>query len=237
MKDWKLGEIPVGKGTWTTEFEYDEEGKVQRARFVLYNPAKNMRREVELGWVDDQHGNAYDAICYWESGGGGTVTIPWTIVNNVLYIGTVTQFRVHAGGDVDNAPRGYMKIGTTDRTQNATEELAEEVGPNVAEINPPTQLEGDPVNMNTAVFWTPGKDEGNSFHSVEVDPNYLVDDGNDSMRFVDGLVAPEGGESITRCQFDPWHVAVRKQDGLTIVGIARLMAQLEDEGRLFISHT
>lgn len=220
-----LGIIPEDKGTWFVEVE----GKLvpaRHARFVLKNPAKNMHRVVELGWVDDQRGNAYDAIRYWELGGGGTVTIPYALFESQLWIGVVTQFRVHMGGDVENAPRGYLKVGGTSRDENASEELAEEVGPKVAALNAPVQMEGNGVNMNSAVFWTAEANEGNSFHAVEVPDGYLERRGERELRFKEGLVAPEGGESIIRCRFVPWMDVVHGRDGLSIVGVARLIAHL-----------
>lgn len=233
MKDWRLGEIPEGKGTWTVELEHDEQGRVLRARFVLDNPTKNMRRKVELGWVDDGNGNAYDTICCEEEGGGGVVSMLYTIVRDKLYVGVVTQYRTHMGGDVENAPRGYLKVGSSDRATNALEETAEEVGPRVAEIGTPRQLPGRPVSMNSAVFWTPGPNEGNSFHAIRV-PERLLEfaDEDGSLRFKQDYVNPQQGESITCFRLIPWTEAVLGRDGLTIVGVARLMAYLSSIGKI-----
>lgn len=224
-----LGDIPEEKATWAVEVGGELVLRAPHVILYLDNPAKNMKRVIELGWIDDQHGNAYDAIRYWELGGGGTVTIPWTIFEGELWIGVVTQYRMHAGGYIQNAPRGYMKVGGTTRAQNAAEEVGEEMGPKVVDIAPPTQLEGEGVNMYTAVFWTATPGEGNSFHAAEVDPQYLVRHDEGSLRFKADLIAPEGGESIVKCEFIPWQAAVRGRDGLTIVGVARLIAHLVDK--------
>ncbi len=222
----ELGNIPEENRTWKL-FVDGAEVPFANAALVLDNPTKNMFRVVECGLVDDQRGNVYDGIRYGELGGGGAVTIPYTIHNAQLWIGIVTQFRVHAGGDVDNVPRGYLKVGNPDRTKNATEEYAEEVGPGAAAIARPVRLAGEGGNPNTAVFWTPKPEDGNTFHAIRVSPEHLeyMEPGQE-LRFKPGFVAPEGGESIVRCRFIPWCQAAQLRDGLTMMAVARLLAYL-----------
>lgn len=219
-----FGDIPPEKKTWKLVVD-GEEVMFRNAQFVLDDPAKNMMRVVECGWIDDMCGNTYDGIRYGELGGGGAVTIPYFQTLHQLYIGVVEQFRVHAGGYVKNVPRGYLKVGNTDRQENAKMELGEEVGPKVVEIGTVFQLPGEGANPNTAVCWTPRSDDGVTFHAIHINAEYLVRDGS-VWRFKDGLVAPEGGESIVRCEFIPWQHAARLRDGLTMMAIARLLAYL-----------
>lgn len=220
----ELGNIPEEKRTWKL-FVDGQEVPFANAVLVLDNPQKNMFRVVECGLVDDQRGNVYDGMRYGELGGGGAVTVPYTLWRDMLFIGVVTQHRVHAGGDVRNVPRGYLKVGSPDRTQNAEEELAEEIGPRVAALATPVRLDGEGANPNTAVFWTPKPEDGNTFHAVFISPDYLCQK-NNVLGFIDGIVAPEGGESIVGCSFIPWYQAACLRDGLTNMAVARLLAHL-----------
>lgn len=230
----EFGNIPEEKRTWRL-FVDGAEVPFGNAVLVLDNPMKNMFRVVECGLVDDQRGNVYDGMRYGELGGGGAVTVPFTIFHGILYIGVVTQFRVHAGGDVRNVPRGYLKVGSPDRTKNATEEFAEEVGPKAAALATPERLDGEGGNPNTAVFWTPEPEDGNTFHAVRINAKHLepVIPGP-QLVFKHGFVAPEGGESIVKCEFIPWTAAAQLRDGLTMMAVVRLLAHLNETGELYV---
>ncbi len=230
----KFGDIPENKRTWRL-FVDGVDMPFASAILVLDNPQKNMFRVVECGLVDDQRGNVYDGVRYGELGGGGVVTVPFTIFYGMLYIGVITQFRVHAGGDVRNVPRGYLKVGDTDRTKNAKDEFAEEVGPRAAALATPVQLEGEGANPNTAVFWTPETEDGVTFHAVRINSKYLeLAVPGPLLVFPKGFVAPEGGESIVKCEFVPWTVAAQLRDGLTMMAVVRLLAYLNQTGELYV---
>jgi hypothetical protein len=141
---------------------------------------------------------------------------------------------VHAGGDVENAPRGYIKAAVVGRTQNVEEEIGEEMGPVVLRLVSSFVLPGQPANMNTAVFWTPEPNEGNSFHAVEIDP-YSVEMKDGAPVFRDGVIAPEGGESIIKCHFIPWYQAAIIKDALTNAGVVRLLSYLVRQNLMTIS--
>lgn len=166
-------------------------------------------------------------ICINEIGDGGQQTLPFSIINGVLYIGVVPEWRRNHDTVVLNAPRGYMSP-KLDRITNAKAELLEEVG--VEDQGVVFALPGKPVNPNSAWFVTT---DGGGFHyfAVEIPSHDLVRD-EEIWVFDDAHEPVQGaGEKIFKCRFIPWYEAMKLEDNFTVAGVGRLMAYLIANGR------
>lgn len=167
----------------------------------------------------------WDAWCFHELGGGGVVTIPFSVVDGKLMVGLVQQGRpLQSAGKVWNVPRGFMDPDEKN-FQAAVRELEEELG----WLSPDRRmkmLDGEPGNSNSAFFDTSCEGEGVKYYAMEVLPSQLEPAEEGLYKFKDGIVQPVSkmAELIYGCRFVPWRYATRLGDQFTGFGVARLLA-------------
>ncbi|MCH7641427.1 NUDIX domain-containing protein [Patescibacteria group bacterium] len=197
------------------------------AQLVLFHP-----KFGALYYGKSPSGN-YDQWSFHEIGGGGSVTVPFVLVEGALYIGTVSQPRPlqDTSGPVPNLPRGFLDPGES-HFEAAKRETEEELGITATSF----ELPGEPTNPNSAFFETWGEGEGARFFGLEFGENMVKAKGEGYV-LDEGLVSPvsKSAEGIMSAGFIPWQKAALVGDIFTIAGVARLTAYLESEGRLVIS--
>lgn len=200
---------------------------------------------VHLVMTNPKHGTltygqtsaGYDCWHFHEPGGGGSVIIPYAIVQDDIYIGVVNEHRYNMGGKVWNCPRGGLDSSTESHLAAAQRELAEEVfqcdtfDPAMCTV---TELPGEPGNPLSAYIATPDPNEGLHYFAAEFNKSDLVEDGDGYILregFItqnDSLVADQqrAGERISGFRFIHWTQGARLKDQLTNVAVVRLLAAL-----------
>ncbi len=173
----------------------------------------------------------YDAWCFAENGGGGTVLVPYFIDRTgFLYVGVVEQPRpLQADKPVLNLPRGFLDPGVN-HFQNALKEGSEEIG--LIEKNRVFPLKGEPGNPNNTFFFTNNVNEkgekfGIRFFGVEFSRHEIIMD-KGKLIFQQGVVTPitKDAEKIMGTQFVPWREALQMGCMITNAGVGRLLAHL-----------
>lgn len=181
----------------------------------------------------------------------GSVILPYTIHERVLFVGLVKQERVLQGGNVWNAIRGLIDVNET-HLEAAKREFIEEfaeAGIDAKQLAEPRQLSGSAVNVDSAFFNTPNSNTGVQFFSVKIpekilemnmpmvslhDANFKDTDNmalaNIPLRFKKDLVVPKTrmGERIFSACFFPANLVMQMQDGMTIIAVARLLVSEDD---------
>ena len=174
----------------------------------------------------------YDQWSFHEAGGGGSVTVPFALVEGSLYIGTVRQPRPLQDrlNSILNVPRGFLDPGET-HFQAAERESVEELG-----IKATFQLPGDPGNPNSTFFETWGEGEGIRFFGLEVNQNILVVE-NDEYLLNPQMITPvsKSAEGIMGARFISWQKAAMLGDLFTRGGVATLIGHLVSVGRLNVT--
>lgn len=178
----------------------------------------------------------YDSWSFHEHGGGGSVTLPFIVVEDGLFVGVVRQLRPNQGGEVWNAPRGFLDPGE-DRAFGAARELAEEVGLPAA-TSRVFPLPGQPGNPNSTFFETWAEGEGVTFFGMEVDPALAI-------RVEGGFCFKPGvldesemarrsrlAEAIGEVLFVPWYDAAQMGDLNTNAAVVRLLVHLRHRGQV-----
>lgn len=189
---------------------------ISTSEFVAVHPGLGtlswgLRPEGTVGWV------------WQETGGGGTGTVPYAIVNRQLVIGLIKQERpTMPGGVAWNIPRGFLEPGQT-HFESAMRETEEELG--VKELTGRLEeLPGEPVNSNSTFFDT-RTGNGFRYYGLHV-PEVLLDCSSPEPVFRSGLFTPKSAvaERIMHCHFVPWRTAATTADNFTNGGVARLIA-------------
>jgi len=174
----------------------------------------------------------WDQWSFHEAGGGGSVTVPFALVEGSVYIGVVRQPRPLQDrlNPVLNIPRGFLDPGET-HFQAAERESIEELG-----IKATFQLPGDPANPNSTFFETWDEGEGVRFFGLELNQSLLVADGNEYL-LNPQLVKPvsKSGEGIMGARFISWQKAAMLGDLFTRGGVASLIGHLVSVGRLNVT--
>ncbi len=180
----------------------------------------------------------YDGWSFHEVGGGGTVILPYAVVNGQPYVGLLHEKRHNQGGMVWNCPRGFLNSATENHFEAAQRELAEELftehslDVTKTKVEP---LDGEPGNCNSAFFETPSAGEGLKYFAAKFHPAVLQDDGNGGYVFKTGFLQPDSkldaaqkgmGEKILKSRFVHWKEAARVSDLFTNAAVARLLAKL-----------
>ncbi|MBU4315141.1 hypothetical protein KJ673_01925 [Patescibacteria group bacterium] len=174
-------------------------------------------------------GNKYEAIAYYEAGGGGTAVLPFTFICGRLYVGVVLQHRQLMGEEpVYTSAGGYQALTDKSAQQTGERELREEVTNCVRVIKRAFMLPGAPVNPNRAVFITAGDGEGVKYFAVEVLSSYLAPDSNGYYHFVRGVERVNPGvEKALRTVFIPVREAALCKCGLVRAGLTALLVELD----------
>ncbi|MFZ5364611.1 MAG: NUDIX domain-containing protein [Patescibacteria group bacterium] len=168
---------------------------------------------------------------FHEIGGGGSVNVPYAIVDGILLIGVLPENRPFQGGMVENLPRGFLDPGEN-HFETAVRETLEEVGVDVS--GRIRELSGKPVNPNSAFFETAAQGEGGMFFSVRFYDEELVE--GEEIRLDPSVVraATMQAEKMMTVRFIPWIEAVKLGDMFTLAGIGRLLGQLAEKQLLAV---
>lgn len=179
--------------------------------------------------------SGYNMFSYREVGLGGSVTIPFVLLNNGgeivehisqavdILVGVVEQNRPKQGGQVQNCPRGFLSSEKETHQEAADRELHQETGFKGNTF----ELPGRPMNCNSALVET-DQDGGVRFFAIQMS-------GKDLAMVGGKLELPETQESIPektaemigKCQFISIWEAIQLGDGFTNVAAARLAAWIK----------
>jgi hypothetical protein len=177
-----------------------------------------------------------------ETGGGGSVTVPFMLIDGGIYIGMVTQHRSGVGGEIAEVPRGFLNpVGPDgkpeDHLSGAARETTEEVGPLDSIRSRLISLRRG-VNPNTTFFNTTGTDQegepnGVAFYGLQVMPEEVEQyevDGQTIYRFKEdirqGSKGDKAAERITGTVFVPLEEAYRSPDMMTQAATGALLAHM-----------
>lgn len=203
----------------------------------LYN--EKMGIELRYG----MRAEGYDGILFHEPGGGGSVLIPFVLHRGGLFIGLVEEPRRNMGGNVLDAPGGFLDPGET-HFETATREFEEEAGVG-AEVNKVIDLGpyAEPANSNRAIVDTSREGEGAHFYALEftrnqVDGAYDPTYNTPIFLLKKSVINPKQGdktaEKIFGCRFYPWHIAATRSDLFANAMFSRLFTYLVKENRIKI---
>lgn len=174
----------------------------------------------------------YDQVAFHERGGGGSVTLLFTIWNGRLFVAIVKEPRpLQSDQPVLNAVRGFLDPGK-DHFEQAKTELEEEMGLSKVSI---FELPGDGGNPNSTFFETWPQGEGIRFWGAYI-PDKLLVAIDKGFAFKEGVLKPAKddklAEKILGSLFLPWEEAAKLGDMMTMSAIARLLAylHLREEG-------
>jgi hypothetical protein len=172
----------------------------------------------------------YDAWAFHENGGGGSVVIPYAVLDGRLYIGLILQNRPNQGGKVLNVPRGFLEPGKN-HFETAHKESDEEVG--YGKPYDITPLGGEPQNPNSTFFETWGQGEGVRFYALPI-PSEALESNGARFRFKPGHVksdpsskAAKTVEQILGAEFLPLEEVANLSDMFTTSGALRLALHLK----------
>lgn len=170
-----------------------------------------------------------DAFAFEESGGGGSVLVPFFISHDAeLYVGIVQQPRPFMSDEpVWNLPRGFLKPGST-HFKTVAREGAEELG--LIQSDRVFLLPGAPGNPNSSFFVTrgvtaDGTPKGLRYYAVEFTSDEVEKSGS-LYHLKPGVVQPvtPAAEGIMASCFVHWNSAAGLSCLITNAGVARLMA-------------
>lgn len=220
----------LSKAGWKTEvtsetFENNQE--------ITYVKSKHTKLGVEVSYGQGPDG--YDQWVIKEPHGGGSVIVPYLIIDGELYVGANRQKRSLTGGLVTEVPRGFALPHET-HEEAAKREFQEETGvvkPLTERVRP---LAGKPTNANTAFFQANAKKgEGVKLFGVEINKGEVVlrRDSEDPKRRVYKFTPEVAGEikelneKIKPEGIRFFHASLlsETQDGFTLQAIARLSTQ------------
>lgn len=171
----------------------------------------------------------YDSWCFHEQGGGGTVTIPYSLTpRGELLVGLISEKRPNMGENpVWCAIGGFIEPKETHENANIRE-ANEETGLDAKKAK---ELPGPFINPNRAFFITDSfnedlsKREGTHFYGLEVpydklDGDYKLSDPNFFTDF----------KKAGNIRFFNWGDAIKcTSDALALSGIAKLFLKIREE--------
>jgi len=168
----------------------------------------------------------YDSWAFHEVGGGGSVIIPFVLIQNEIWIGVVQQVRpLQSAQPVLNVPRGFLDPNEK-HFEAAVRETDEEVG--FSQGSRIFQLPGKPVNPNSAFFETWGKDEGVEFFAIEILHDEIQPGEGETWIVKPGILKPvdKAAEGILKSIFIPWGQAALLGDAFTRCGVVALLVKV-----------
>lgn len=212
-----------GKRGWKVEVNGVEVAEVSRVS--ISNPKFGV-----LEYGSDPAG--YDRWGFHENGGGGSVVVPYSLIEGELYIGVVEQVRVNQGGAVLNIPRGFLHAGET-HFRAARREFVEETS-HTPQKNDVFRFEGRSMNPNSAFFETIGPDEGVQAFGLRISHEVLERRLDGGYRFRPGMLQADPAskdlklaEQILGCAFITAATALQLGDMFTVAGVGRLLGHLK----------
>ena len=180
-----------------------------------------------------QRPEGYPGWVFEENSGGGSVIVPYLIVNGETYIGMVQQARpLQSENPIWNVPRGFIDPGESP-LEAAIREQEEEFGFQDAALRI-RRIPGMGTNPNSTFFVTTGQ-EGVTFTAFRVFPNEVEEVAEESLgsirvfRIREDLAnaTDRNGEAILAARFMPWTLAAQVGDMFSVAGVGRLAAAIE----------
>lgn len=215
---------PIGS-TWGWELYINGE-KVDMSK-VQHIAIKSKFGTVNFGI---EAASGYNMFSYREVGLGGSVTIPFVLLNKDgkiveqisqatdILVGVVEQNRPKQGGQVQNCPRGFLVSEKETHQEAADRELQQETGFKGNTF----ELPGRPMNCNSALVET-DKDGGVRFFAIQMSgKNLTMVDGKLEIPETQESIPEKTAEMIGKCQFISIWEAIQLGDGFTNVAAARL---------------
>lgn len=221
-------EVTPLKGDDSRGWEVQIDGQpVDASSLVITN--SNLGVNVSYGMRPE----GYDGVVIRERGGGGSVTVPYTRVDDELYVGMVLEERKTIGSYVWNVPRGFLDAGER-HEDAAVRELQEETGAQ-AKTYGSIILLASGINANSAFFDTNSQpnepNAGVRFYALEVDGSAL-EPTNNGYKFRENIppVDPSRtAERIVTARFKPLHEAMNTNDMFSLAAIGCLVTHLAIE--------
>lgn len=212
---------PEQKRGWKVVVEFlDGTSRDDVAAVEMTNPRIG---QVVYGW----NPAGYDQFMVLENGGGGSVTVPYALIDGQLYVGGVFQNRPNMGGVKLCAIGGFLKSDESHFVA-AGREASEEVG----FTEPATLLlTGEPGCWNRALSVTNETDEGTHFYGLGLDPKCLAPAEEGTYAIDPQILKPvsKSAESIVKARLVHWKIAARVADQFLNAAVARLIAYLDDQ--------
>lgn len=206
---------PAEKRAW--EIFLDGQ-RVDAGEVILRHPTLGL--SIELGLRPE----GYQGPVVIESGGGGSVTLPWFRHPDTgeVMVGLLMETRPNMGGPVLCITGGMVAVGET-HDQTAEKEGKEEGGFEA----PVVELPGAALN-NNRLFWVADPKKGEGVHC------YAVEAPLEAVEFAEGITTQAMfrpgmtfGKKPGAVTFMPWRVAIRETaDDLAVAAIARLLAEV-----------
>ncbi len=181
--------------------------------------------------------SGYNMFSYREVGLGGSVTIPFVLLNKDgkiveqisqatdILVGVVEQNRPKQGGEVQNCPRGFLASEDETHQAAADRELHQETGFKGNTF----ELPGRPMNCNSALVET-DKDGGVRFFAIQMSgKNLTMVDGKLEIPETQESIPEKTAEMIGKCQFISIWEAIQLGDGFTNVAAARLAGWIKTQ--------
>lgn len=158
-----LKQVPdTSKAGWDVKVDHDSEGKVTKVS------AHQGRMGVDVGYGQGPQG--YDQWAIREPNGGGSVTVPYVVIDGELYVGAISQLRPFAGRKITEASRGFS-LPNELHIDTAKREFGEETGAHESLSSRIHVLEGRPVNPNNTFYIaSPTKGEGVRIFGLPIKP-------------------------------------------------------------------
>lgn len=222
---------PIGS-TWGWELYINGE-KVDMSK-VQHIAIKSKFGTVNFGI---EAASGYNMFSYREVGLGGSVTIPFVLLNKDgkiveqisqatdILVGVVEQNRPKQGGQVQNCPRGFLASEKETHQEAADRELQQETGFKGNTF----ELPGRPMNCNSALVET-DKDGGVRFFAIQMSgKNLTMVDGKLEIPETQESIPEKTAEMIGKCQFISIWEAIQLGDGFTNVAAARLAGWIKTQ--------
>lgn len=168
----------------------------------------------------------YDGITI-RNRNGGSVIIPFSIVDDEVYIGMAHEYRPASGGYVWNVPRGFIDPGENS-ADAASRELKEDTGIAARDI----KLLSSNINCDST-FFDITKDGGVYFYGVYIDKDLLVQsDEGYVIEEAQNHYVNKAGEKISKCRFFPIGRAITKSnDMFTLAGCGLIFDYLNKQSK------
>lgn len=178
----------TSKAGLNVDVERNSEGKVTQVS------AHQGRMGVDVGYGQGPDG--YDQWAIREPNGGGSVTVPYVVIDGELYVGAISQFRRFTGRKITEVSRGFSLPDET-HDETSSRELGEETGAHESLSSRRYPLDGKNVNPNSTFFIAnPNKGEGVKFFALQMRPDEveLRRDSKDPKRRIYKLTPDLQGE-------------------------------------------
>lgn len=178
---------------------------------------RSARLDSKFGtWSYGMHPHGYDGWWFAEFGGGGVITLPYSVIDDILWVGLIEEDRPNLGGETLCAIGGYLDENENPETA-ARREAFEETGLSV----PHFRLAGVPAASNRALFVADHRaGEGVKFYAAHV-PQEALTPPTEGRRYW----SPPRKAEVGRVVFMDWRDAVMSSpDALALAAIARLLA-------------